>query len=77
MNSLYKDFNQNGIIQPVLPQNDLMQRMSNLAMFIRQNYGANATPEQVAKSMLANGQISKQAFDQACVMANMFTGRQF
>ncbi len=76
--SLFKELNQNGgtyqQFTPVRP--NPIQSIGNLMTMFRQQYGANATPEQVVKSMLSSGQISQEAFTNACNTVNMLMGRK-
>lgn len=63
-NSLFNTFNQN---QMPMPQNQLTNMINSFNQF-RTAFSGN--PEQRVKSMLQNGQMSQQQFEQLAQMAN-------
>ena len=63
-NSLFNTFNQN---QMPMPQNRLTNMINSFNQF-RTAFSGN--PEQRVKSMLQNGQMSQQQFEQFAQMAN-------
>ena len=63
-NSLFNTFNQN---QMPMPQNRLTNMINSFNQF-RTAFSGN--PEQRVKSMLQNGQMSQQQFEQLAQMAN-------
>lgn len=77
-NSLFNELNQNGTRYAgfVQPRPNPLQSIGNLMAMFRQQYGTNVTPEQVVKSMLSSGQISQEAFTNACSTVNMLMGRK-
>ena len=72
----------NGPQQPPM-QNPIFNRFGGFNNFM-QLYNAYASgqmglinPEMLVKSMLQNGQTSKELFDQAIEMASQMTGRRY
>ena len=72
----------NGSQQPQM-QNPMFNRFGGFANFM-QMYNAYASgqmgpinPETMVRTMLQNGQISKEQFDQAAMMASQMTGRRY